>query len=67
MRKILFLFGLMLAFGVSTALAALPITELQVSTTGNEKAFYLKNNGTGSSGQYFLSTTTGATQNASEY
>ena len=57
----------MLAFGVSTALAALPITELQVSTTGNEKAFYLKNNGTGDAGQYFLSTTTGATQDASEY
>ncbi|MBR3372564.1 MAG: hypothetical protein IKG75_00920 [Bacteroidaceae bacterium] len=67
MRKILFLFGLMLAFGVSTALAALPITELEVSTTGNEKTFYLKNNGTGSAGEYFLSTITGATMDASEY
>ena len=57
----------MLAFGVSTALAALPITELEVSTTGNEKTFYLKNNGVGSAGEYFLSTITGATMDASEY
>lgn len=67
MRKILSLIVLMLAFGVSTALAALPITELEVSTTGNEKTFYLKNNGVGSAGEYFLSTITGATMDASEY
>lgn len=65
MRKILFLFGLMLAFGVSTALAALPTNNVVSSTTGNETTFYIKGNANGMS--YFWNANTSPTRTASEY
>ena len=68
MRKFLFLSTLMLAFGLSSALGALPTAELQVSTTGNEKTFYIKSNATYSNnGRYFLNSTTGVATEIADY
>ncbi len=55
----------MLAFGVSTALAALPTNNVVSSTTGNETTFYIKGNANGMS--YFWNANTSPTRTASEY
>ena len=55
----------MLAFGVSTALAALPTNNVVPSTTGNETTFYIKGNANGMS--YFWNANTSPTRTAAEY
>lgn len=55
----------MLAFGVSTALAALPTNNVVSSTTGNETTFYIRGNGNGIG--YFWNANTSPTRTAANY
>lgn len=55
----------MLAFGVSTALAALPTNNVVSSTTGNETTFYIRGNGSGIG--YFWNANTSPTRTAANY
>ena len=65
MRKFLFLSTLMLAFGLSSALGALPTNNIIASTTGNETTFYIK--GTGNGISYFWNANTSPTRTATNY
>lgn len=68
MRKILSLIVLMLATFTGTAWGSLPFTDLQVSTTGNEKVFYIKSNQTYSNNcRYFMNATTGVATEIADY